>query len=171
MKAYIGIYGERIGWVLKMDNLTQEQRHRNMQRIHSKDTGIEMVLRKKIWAKGYRYHKNDKSLPGKPDIAFPKYKLAVFCDSEFFHGKNWEEQRKRISKGNNSDYWILKIERNMERDRKVSEELQKQGWYVLRFWGKTIKQDPDKCVEIIEETIRNIYGPVRQQEETYYADK
>lgn len=141
-----------------MDNLTKEQRHRNMQRIRSKDTGIEIILRKKLWAKGYRYRKNYSKLPGKPDIVFPKFKLAIFCDSDFFHGKNWEEQKKRISQGNNSQYWIPKIERNMERDREITEELQEQGWFVLRLWGSMIKKEPDKCIEVIEEAIRNIYG-------------
>ena len=73
-----------------MDRLTKEQRHKNMKNIKSKDTGIEVTLRKALWKKGYRYRKNDKKLPGRPDIVLPKYQIAIFCDSEFFHGKDWE---------------------------------------------------------------------------------
>ena len=84
-----------------MDNLTKEQRHKNMQQIKSKDTKIEVLLRKALWSKGYRYRKNDKKLPGKPDIVLGKYKIAIFCDSEFFHGKDWEVLKPRLEKGSN----------------------------------------------------------------------
>lgn len=143
-----------------MDNRSIETRRRIMQGIHSSDTSIEMILRKKLWAKGYRYRKNYKDLPGKPDIVFLKYKLVVFCDSEFFHGKNWKQLKERIGKGRNAKFWIAKIERNKERDKLITGELQKQGWFVLRLWGDMIQKDPDKCVEIIEKTIKDIYGPV-----------
>ena len=85
-----------------MDNLTNEQRRKNMQRIHSKDTSIELILRKALWRKGYRYRKNYKILPGSPDIAITKYQIAIFCDSEFFHGKDWEKLRLRLENGSNS---------------------------------------------------------------------
>ena len=144
-----------------MVNDVEKKRRKIMKSIHSKDTSIELVLRRKLWAKGYRYRKNYSELPGKPDIVFPKYKLVVFCDSEFFHGKGWDELKKRISKGKNSEFWIKKIERNKERDKQITEELQRKGWFVLRLWGDMIQKEPDKCVEIIENTIRNIYGPVK----------
>ncbi|SHJ14252.1 very short patch repair endonuclease [Lutispora thermophila] len=121
-----------------MDVLTPEQRKRNMQAIKGKDTKIEIMLRKKLWEKGYRYRKNYKNLPGKPDIVFTKYKVAVFCDSEFWHGYNWEEKKKRL--GTNREFWIRKIEKNMERDKRVNEELISDGWIVLRFWEKEIKK-------------------------------
>lgn len=95
-----------------MDNLTKEQRKRNMQNIKSKDTEIEVLLRKALWKKGYRFRKNYSKLPGKPDIAFTKYKIAIFCDGEFFHGKDWEVLKPKLEKSNNSEYWINKIDRN-----------------------------------------------------------
>lgn len=92
-----------------MDCLTPEQRHKNMVNIKSKDTSIEVVLRKALWKKGIRYRKNYKLLPGTPDIAITKYKIAIFCDSEFFHGKDWEVLKPRLEKGKNAEFWIKKI--------------------------------------------------------------
>lgn len=91
-----------------MDIFTPEKRREVMQAIRGKDTTIEMMLRKKLWEKGYRYRKNYNKIVGKPDIVFPKYKIAIFCDSTFWHGYNWEEKKKRI--GTNREYWIKKIE-------------------------------------------------------------
>ena len=136
-----------------MDNLTPEQRKKNMQNIRSKDTSIEKILRKALWEKGYRYRKNCKKLPGKPDIAITKYKIAIFCDSEFFHGKDWEILKPRLEKGNNSDYWMRKISRNRERDDEVNKQLLFQGWAVIRFWGNDIKKNIDECIQAIEEAI------------------
>ncbi len=136
-----------------MDVLTKEQRRKNMQNIKSKDTSIELMLRKALWDEGYRYRKNYKVLPGKPDIALTKYKIAIFCDSEFFHGKDWEVLRARLNRSDKGDYWIRKIERNMARDREVEKKLQYLGWKVIRFWGKDIKKDPTECVRVIEEAI------------------
>ena len=82
-----------------MDRLTKEQRHKNMKNIKSKDTGIEVTLRKALWKKGYRYRKNDKKLPGRPDIVLPKYQIAIFCDSEFFHGKDWDNLKLQLERG------------------------------------------------------------------------
>ena len=124
-----------------------------MQHIHSKDTKIEVVLRKALWAKGYRYRKNWSELPGKPDIVLTKYKIAIFCDSEFFHGKDWEVLKPRLEKGNNPDYWIPKITRNMERDIETDRKLLFLGWTVLHFWGKDILRHPEECIQVIEETI------------------
>ena len=89
---------------------------KNMSKIHSQDTSIELQLRKALWQKGYRYRKNYKVLPGSPDIVITKHKIAIFCDSEFFHGKDWEILKLRLEKGQNTDYWIKKIERNRTRD-------------------------------------------------------
>lgn len=136
-----------------MDVLTKEQRRKNMQNIKSKDTSIELMLRKALWDEGYRYRKNYKVLPGKPDIALTKYKIAIFCDSEFFHGKDWEVLRARLNRSDKGDYWIRKIERNMARDREVEKKLQYLGWKVIRFWGKDIRKDPTECVRVIEEAI------------------
>lgn len=117
------------------DVLTKEQRHRNMKNIHGKDTKIEVMLRKALWNKGYRYRKNDKMLPGSPDIVLTKYKIAIFCDGEFFHGKDWEVLKPRLEKSNNSEFWISKISGNRERDDVVNKRLLFEGWTVIRFWG------------------------------------
>ena len=82
---------------------------KNMSKIHSKDTSIELQLRKALWHRGYRYRKNYKALPGSPDIVLTKYKIAIFCDSEFFHGKDWDVLRLRLEKGKNPDYWMKMI--------------------------------------------------------------
>jgi DNA mismatch endonuclease (patch repair protein) len=124
-----------------------------MSHIRSKDTSIEMVLRKALWRKGYRYRKNLKSLPGSPDIAITKYRIAIFCDSEFFHGKDWDELKLRLENGNNSVYWVRKITRNMERDRENERDLASREWTVLRFWGKDILKHTGDCVRAVEETI------------------
>lgn len=134
-----------------MDNHTPEQRKKNMQAIKSKDTEIELILRKELWSRGYRYRKNYKKLIGKPDIAMTKYKIAVFCDSEFWHGKNYQESTDRI--GTNSEYWKQKIKRNMERDREVDRQLAADGWTVLRFWEKDIRKETESCIRMIEDAI------------------
>lgn len=136
-----------------MDNLTPEQRKKNMQNIRAKDTKIEIALRKALWEKGYRYRKNLKSLPGKPDIALTKYKIAIFCDGEFFHGKDWEVLRPKLEKSNNSEFWISKISRNRERDDEVNKRLLFEGWTVIRFWGNDIKKNLNECVRVVEEVV------------------
>lgn len=138
------------------DNLTKEQRHKNMSHIKSRDTSIEVKLRKELWKKGYRYRKNYNKIPGKPDIAITKYKIAIFCDSEFFHGKDWEVLKPRLQKGDNAEYWIPKIQRNRERDDEVNKELLFLGWTVIRFWGKDIMKNTDECVKVIDEAVFDI---------------
>ena len=129
---------------------------KNMSHIRSKDTSIEVKLRKELWHKGYRYRKNYKKLPGSPDIALTKYKIAVFCDSEFFHGKDWEVLKARLEKGSNPEYWIKKIERNRDRDVDNDKKLLFLGWTVIHFWGKDILRNTDECIRVIEETIWDI---------------
>lgn len=138
------------------DVLTKEQRHKNMKNIKGKDTKIEVLLRKALWNKGYRYRKNYKKLEGKPDIVLTKYKIAIFCDGEFFHGKDWEKLKKRLKRGNNGEFWIKKIARNMERDDNINKRLQFEGWTVLRFWGDDIKKNTEDYVKTIEETVFDI---------------
>lgn len=138
------------------DDLTKEQRRKNMQHIKSRDTEIEELLRKALWKKGYRYRKNYKDLPGKPDIVLTKYKIAIFCDGEFFHGKDWEVLKPRLEMSNNSEYWISKISRNREHDNEVNKKLWFLGWKVIRFWGNDIKKNTDECIKIIEETVFDI---------------
>ncbi len=135
-----------------MDNHTSEQRRKNMQAIKSKDTEIECMLRKELWHRGYRYRKNYKKLIGKPDIVLTKYKIVIFCDSEFWHGKHYTESTERIS--TNADYWKQKIKRNMDRDAEVNEKLKANGWTVLRFWDKEIRKEMDFCIFRVEEAVR-----------------
>ena len=132
---------------------TTAQRSKTMSRIRGKDTSIEVTLRKALWHKGFRYRKNYKELPGRPDIAITKYKIAIFCDSEFFHGKDWDTLRAKLEHGKNPDYWIPKIERNMERDREKDQALTFQGWSVLHFWGKDIQHNLNDCVRTVEEMV------------------
>ena len=133
--------------------MTKEQRRKNMQNIRAKDTKIEIALRKALWKKGVRYRKNLKSLPGKPDIALTKYKIAIFCDGEFFHGKDWEVLKPRLEKSNNSEFWISKISRNRKRDDEVNKRLLFEGWTVIRFWGNDIKKNLDECIRVVEEVV------------------
>ena len=136
-----------------MDVLTPAQRHKCMQRIRSNDTSIELALRKALWHKGYRYRKNWKALPGKPDIVLTKQKIVVFCDSEFFHGKDWEILKPRLEKGGNPDFWTSKIQRNIERDNENDKRLLALGWTVIRFWGTEILKNTDECIKVIEEAV------------------
>jgi|SRR5699024_7305575 len=133
------------------DHLTKEQRSKNMKAVTSKDSKIELLLRKELWHRGHRYRKHYKKIPGKPDIAFPDKKTAIFCDSEFWHGKDWEEKKYEIK--SNKDFWYKKIERNIERDREVNKALKDLEWTVLRFWGNEIKNNLHKCVKTIEKEL------------------
>jgi len=122
-----------------------------MSHIKGKDTSIEVILRKALWHRGYRYRKNYKRLPGTPDIAITKYKIAIFCDSEFFHGYNWEIKKQKL--GHNREFWIKKIERNMDRDRSNDLKLIAMDWVPIHFWGQEIQKSTVKCVEAIEDLI------------------
>ena len=146
-----------------MDNLTKEQRRKNMRHIKAKDTSIELKLRKSLWNKGYRYRKNYDMLPGKPDIVLTKYKIAIFCDSEFFHGKDWEVLKPRLEKSNNSQYWIDKISRNIKRDDEVNKQLLFQGWTVIRFWGNDIAKNVDDCMRVVEDAIWDMKFQTEEQ--------
>jgi DNA mismatch endonuclease Vsr len=130
-----------------MDKLTKEQRTKNMKAVKSKGSKIENLLMKSLWHKGYRYRKNDKTVFGKPDLVIKSLKIAIFCDSEFWHGKNWES--KKYEHKSNQDFWYKKIERNIERDKEVNFELEKSGWKVIRFWGKEIEKNLELCTETI----------------------
>ncbi len=132
-----------------MDVHSKEQRSKNMRAIKSKDTKDEVRLAKALWHKGYRYRKNNKTVFGKPDLTFKKNKLAIFIDSEFFHGKDWETEKERI--GTNRDFWHNKIEKNMQRDKLVNETLTNEGWSVLRFWSKEVRKDLDNCINQIDD--------------------
>lgn len=132
---------------------TREQIRFNMQKVKNKDSEIELMLRRELWKRNLRYRKNVKTVYGHPDIAFIGKKIAIFVDSEFWHGHDFEHRKNDFK--THQDFWIPKIERNMERDREVNEHLQNEGWLVLRFWGREIKSDLGRCVEIIIEEVKN----------------
>jgi len=131
-----------------MDKHTPEQRRRNMQAVKNRNSRIETSLRLALHHKGYRYRKNCKKVFGCPDIVFLRERIAIFCDSEFWHGHDWERRKHDFK--SRQDFWIPKIERNMERDRKVTTQLESEGYLVLRFWGEQIKKELDAVVNEIE---------------------
>lgn len=139
-----------------MDKITKEQRSKNMQAIKSKGTKDEILLSKALWKNGLRYRKNDRTVFGKPDLTFKKYKIAIFLDSEFFHGKNWETEKYKIK--SNRDFWWPKIERNMQRDNTVNQVLKETGWKVIRFWNKEMRKNIPDCIKIIENAIQENKG-------------
>ena len=128
-----------------------ERRRLTMSRIRSKDTTIEVKLRKALWHSGIRYRKNYSKLPGTPDIAITKHKIAIFCDGDFWHGKDWEKKKSSIK--SNREYWIKKIERNITRDNETGANLTNSEWIVVRFWGSAILEDVDGCVEEVKDII------------------
>ncbi len=124
-----------------------EIRSSNMRAIKGRDTSIELLLRKELFKRGLRFRINYKKLPGSPDVVFVKTKVAIFCDSEFWHGKDWERKKNRIIC--NREYWIRKIENNIKRDLDNNRSLSEMGWRVLRFWGKDIQKNMNIVVESI----------------------
>lgn len=130
--------------------------HKIMSSIKSKNTQPEIILRKALWQKNLRYRVNYQKLPGKPDIVFTKYKIAVFCDGDFWHGHNWALRGMpslEIELKKYSEYWKNKILRNIERDNENTQSLKSLGWTVIRLWESDIKNNLDECVATIQETI------------------
>ena len=136
------------------DKFTKEKRSEIMSKIRSKDTKIEIKLRKALWAAGLRGYRTHYKLPGKPDILFNKKKLIIFTDSSFFHGYNW----KVLGKVPPRKYWQKKIRKNMERDKEYNKLLRAQGWRVLRFWDFEIDKSLEKCVKKILKKLKNDKG-------------
>jgi DNA mismatch endonuclease (patch repair protein) len=134
-----------------MDVLTKEQRRRNMQAVRSTHTKMEVVLAKALFALGHRYRKNDKTVFGKPDLTFKRLKIAVFVDSEYFHGKDWDINKHRIK--TNRKFWWNKIKTNMQRDKEVNLQLRKQGWKILRFWSQEVNKNLRTCTGKVEQLI------------------
>lgn len=135
----------------------------NMSRIHNSNTTLERILCDELKRQGLTtFKRNDKLVFGKPDFTFPARKIAVFCDGDFWHGYNWKQAQNDIK--SNRDFWIQKIERNIQRDREVTEKLQQQGWIVIRFWGHEIKKDLEYCISAILDKIRTL--TIQQQYRT-----
>lgn len=145
-----------------MDVFTKEKRSKIMRAIKSKDTKEEVRLAKALWHRGHRYRKHDKSIFGTPDLSFKKYKIAVFIDGEFFHGKDWEKVKSRLD--SNKEYWINKIERNRNRDIEVNGYLASKGWTVLRFWSKDVQRKCYTTVRTIEKEIENACKRINYQQ-------
>mgnify|MGYP001575952176 CR=1 FL=1 len=125
------------------DVVSKKKRSKIMSAIKSKDTKMEIAFRKVLWNKGFRYSKNSSKYFGKPDLVLKKYKIVIFLDSCFWHGcKN--HFRKPTS---NKNFWINKIERNKERDKKVNSYYKKNGWRIIRIWEHQIKKDKDVMIE------------------------
>ncbi|WP_303839312.1 very short patch repair endonuclease [Selenomonas ruminantium] len=133
-----------------MDNLTKKQRQYNMSHIRSADTKPEVMLRKALWKRGWRYRKNYAALPGKPDIVLTRQKIAVFVDGDFWHAHGHQDNPGE-QVASNQVYWQKKLARNVERDREVNDELTEAGWLVLRFWESEIKKDLQACITKLEE--------------------
>ena len=146
------------------DVKSEWDRSRNMAAIRSRDTKPEIILRKRLWSKGYRYRKNVKNLPGKPDIVIKRYMICVFVDSEFFHGKDFDSGyqsrkysslREQLEHSNHSEFWLNKIQNNMKHDREIEAQLKGMGWTVLRFWSKDVLKHTDECVRVIDEAVKD----------------
>ena len=132
---------------------TIDQIKKNMQAVKASGSKIEKKMGRELWAEGYRYRKNYKNIVGKPDFVLISSKIAIFCDSEFWHGYDWKNKKKEIK--TNKIFWIKKIERNIERDKEVNKLLRKKGWMVLRFWGKDIEKDMRKCIKKINKAVES----------------
>ena len=130
-----------------MDKITKEQRSYIMSKIKGKGTKPEIILTKALWQLGHRYRKNNKKVYGRPDLTFKQQRIAIFIDSEFFHGKNWETSKKPQT---NAEFWEKKILRNIERDKEVNEFLQQSGWLVFRFWSTEIHKNLPEVIYKIE---------------------
>jgi len=118
-----------------------------------RDTRPEVLLRRALWFLGLRYRVHVRELPGLPDIVFTRQRIAIFCDGDFWHGRNWVQRRERLAKGSNSEYWIAKIERNMQRDQDVDAKLKVLGWSVIRVWENDIKKDPEAIASFLASLI------------------
>ncbi len=153
------------------DKHTPEQRRKNMQAIKGKNTSLERKLAGALWAKGLRYRKNDRSVFGTPDFVFKGKKVAVFVDSEFWHGKDWKVRRETIK--TNREFWISKIEANIRRDILVNITLQEQGWTVLRFWGKEVEKETERCAHEVFDAVRydNASGAFAAEDRPGYGKK
>jgi DNA mismatch endonuclease (patch repair protein) len=128
---------------------------RTKRRNRSRDTSAELLLRKALWARGLRYRLHVRGLPGKPDIVFRRYRLAVFVDGDFWHGRDWDKRKGRLSRGANPTYWIEKIEYNMRRDREQTSLLTTRGWRVLRFWETDVARATGMAVAEISKFLDN----------------
>jgi DNA mismatch endonuclease (patch repair protein) len=113
------------------------------------NTRCELLLRRRLWEAGCRYITDVRDLPGRPDIVFPRARVVVFCDGDYWHGRGWEQRKLKLKEGHNAAYWLKKISTNMERDRRNTRLLEAEGWRVIRVWESDIRKDIDRIVEQI----------------------
>jgi DNA mismatch endonuclease (patch repair protein) len=119
------------------------------------DTTQELALRRELWKRGLRFRKNARDLPGKPDLVFPGPRIAVFCDGDFWHGRNWRKLHSKLSSGSNAQYWTAKIAFNMARDRRIGKILKNEGWTVLRFWETDIEKNVHTIADSIKRAVES----------------
>lgn len=119
-----------------------------------RDTKPELLLRKALSAKGLRYRVGVDSLPGKPDVVFHSARVVVFCDGDFWHGRNFKQRETKLAQGHNAGYWMSKIKANMARDRRVSRLLEKRGWKVIRCWEGEVVADPVLVADSVLEAVQ-----------------
>lgn len=141
-----------------------EQSSRSKRANRKTDTQHEVLLRRSLWRMGLRYRKNVTDLPGKPDIVFTGSRVAVFCDGDFWHGRNWDDRRSKLEDGANATYWVAKIERNMQRDAHNSRLLQQQGWHVIRLWETEIKHNPTGAAIKVADVVRHLRAVNQKRE-------
>lgn len=131
------------------DNLTRAQRSYMMSCVRSTDTKCEVVVRKLVHTRGLRFRKHCAELPGRPDLVFPKAKVIVFVDGDYWHGWRFSSWRSKLS-----PYWKQKIEGNRKRDRRNFRKLRSLGWTVLRFWEHDVERNAARCIDLIEAAVR-----------------
>ena len=137
---------------------SSEKASRNLAKIKGTETVGEKLLRGALWRLGLRFRKNVKALPGKPDVVFPKEKVTVFCDGDFWHGRNWDKDRRRLQQGANAPYWVAKIAANRERDKRYNRELRREGWAVIRMWESDVRADPQRSAAMVAEIVLSKRG-------------
>ena len=124
---------------------TSPEISKRMSHVKTKRNSAEIMIAKSLWHRGYRYRLNYKALPGSPDIALAKYRIAIFIDGEFWHGKDFEQRKTKLK--NNKDYWIEKIQENIDRDLKNDKLLRQMEWYPIHFWSNDVIKYCNQCVE------------------------
>lgn len=130
-----------------------EATSRNKRANRRRDTFHEILLRRELWRMGLRFRKNVESMTGKPDIVFRGARVAVFCDGDFWHGRNWQSLKDKLEGGANSTYWAAKIARNVERDKQNNAFLRSEGWHVIRLWETDVKRDPLRAATLVKKTV------------------
>ena len=132
---------------------TSPEISKRMSHVKTKRNSAEIMIAKSLWHRGYRYRLNYKALPGSPDIALTKYRIAIFIDGEFWHGKDFEQRKNKLK--NNKDYWIEKIQENIDRDLRNDKLLRQMDWYPIHFWSNDVIKYCNQCIDEIIYTIED----------------